>query len=152
MRRALCLMTLSLLGVAALAIPAAAQSTHELKAEFHDKHADDCPAGTDECGKGHLKGFGTVTTTLTFTSFAPGPGPNCVTGTADRTVTLDADGSTLLLAVAGTICDQQISATFTVVGGSGIFAGAGGGGTFWGVAIPGTPADTVHYRGELVLP
>jgi hypothetical protein len=150
MRRALCVVTLLLLGAAALAIPAAAQSTHELKAEFHDQ--DVCPAGAHECGTGHLKGFGTVTTTLTFTSFAPGPGPNCVTGTADRTVTLDADGSTLLLDVAGTICDQKISATFTVVGGSGIFAGAGGGGTFWGVAFPGTPADTVHYRGELVLP
>jgi hypothetical protein len=88
----------------------------------------------------------------TFTSLAPGPGANCATATADRTVTLDGDGSTLLLTIAGTIRDQKLAATFTIVGGTGVFAGAAGGGTLSGVGtgVP-TPSDAVHLRGTITL-
>jgi hypothetical protein len=150
MRRALCLVSLAALGATVLAFPAGASTTLELKAQFHD--FDTCPVGVDECGKGVVKRLGTASTTLVFTSFVPGPGTDCVTGTADRIVTLDADGSTLLLAIAGTICDHKIAGTFSIVGGTGVFAGAAGSGTLRGVAIPGVPGDSVHLTGTLTLP
>lgn len=148
MRRTLCLAILAAFGAIVVALPASASSTQEFKAQFHDS---DCLPSFDFCGKGLVKGFGTVTTALTITSFVSGPGANCVTVTADRVVTLDSDGSTLLLAVAPSpVCDQKFSGAFTMVGGTGVFAGATGGGTLSGVLIPnGSPA---HYRGTITLP
>jgi hypothetical protein len=150
MHRVTLAVVLALLAALAIPLSSSAQSAQEFKAELHDGEL--CPVGIDLCGKGVVQGFGTVTTTLTFTSFLPGPWANCVTGTADRAVTLDRDGSTLLIAVVGTICDQKILAAFTILGGTGVFSGATGGGTFWGVTMPGPPADSVHYRGTITLP
>ena len=100
-----------------------------------------------------LHGFGTATTTLAFTSFAPGPGETCVTGTADLAIVLDGDGSTLQLEIAGTICRQKIDGTYEIVGGTGAFAGASGGGTVRGIAIPGVPGGVgASRRGTLMLP
>ena len=53
-------------GVLAVVLPASAQSTQVFRAEFHDVDSG-CPAGVDLCGAGVVQGFGTVTTTLTFT-------------------------------------------------------------------------------------
>lgn len=139
------------LGAMAVALPASAESTQVFKAQFHDSSSG-CPPGSDICGKGIVKGFGTVTTSLTFTGFAVGPGENCVTVTADRIATLDSDGSTLLLALAGTICDQKLSGTFVIVTGTGVFDQATGGGTISGVGIRGVPSDTVHFEGTITLP
>ena len=138
-------------GAMAVALPASAESAQTFKAQFHDSSSA-CPPGSDICGKGVVKGFGTVTTSLTFTSFVPGPGAGCVTATADRIATLDDDGSTLLLEVAGTICDQKLSGTFVIVGGTGAFDQATGGGTVSGVGIRGVPSDTVHFDGTITLP
>jgi hypothetical protein len=146
------LVMLSGLAALALALPAAAESTQVFKAQFHDSPSSPCPPGTDTCGKGLVKGFGTVTTSLTFTGFSPGPGASCVTATADRVATLDGDGSVLELALSGTICDQKVSGTFVIVGGTGAFAGASGGGTISGVAIRGVPSDAVHFTGTITLP
>jgi hypothetical protein len=140
------------LGAMAVALPASAESTQVFKAKFHDTPSSECPQGTDTCGKGVVKGFGTVTTSLTFTSFVPGPGGNCVTATADRIATLDSDGSKLLHALVGTICDQKVSGTFAIVGGTGVFDQATGGGTISGVAIRGVPSDSVHFEGTITLP
>jgi len=142
-----------LAGVAAvsLAMPASAESTQLFRAQFHDSESG-CPAGVDFCGKGVVKGFGTAATSLVFTGFAPGPGENCVTATADRIATLDSDGSVLMLALSGTICDHKLSGTFEIVGGTGVFADGSGGGTISGVAIPGVPSDTVHFEGTITLP
>jgi len=49
-------------------------------------------------------------------------------------------------------CDQKISGTFTIVAGTGVLDQASGGGTISGVAIPGAPGDTVHFRGTITLP
>jgi hypothetical protein len=149
MRRAVCLLVVAVFGFIA-ALPAAAQSTQTFKAELHDNLA--CPTGFDFCGKGLVHGFGTATTTLNFTSAVPGPG-DCLTGTANRTVTLDSDGSTLLLAITGTICDQKLDASFTIISGTGVFAGATGSGTLdgTGTGVP-VPSDTIHLRGTLTLP
>jgi hypothetical protein len=150
--RVLLLSTLAALAALAIALPASAESTQVFRAEFRDVETG-CPTGVDLCGKGVIQGFGTVTTTLTLTSFAPGPGANCVTATADRVVTLDSDGtSTLLLAVAGTICGHTAEATFTITSGTGVFAGATGGGTLSGVILPDPQGDAVQYLGTITLP
>jgi hypothetical protein len=149
MKRAVCFVVLAAVGLIAGVSSAGAQ-TQELKAELHDNLA--CPSGFDFCGKGLVHGFGTATTTLVFTGAEPGP-DDCLTATAVRTITLDSDGSTLLLAIAGTICRQKLDGTYTIIGGTGVFAGATGTGTLKGTAtgVP-LPSDTVHLRGVITLP
>jgi hypothetical protein len=149
MSRAVLLSAL-LLALAVGVAPATAETTQQFKAELHDNLA--CPPGFDFCGKGLVHGFGTATTTLSFTGAVPGPG-DCLTATAERTITLDSDGSVLLIAIAGTICDQKLEATYTIVSGTGVFAGAAGGGTLRGTAtgVP-LPSDTVHLRGVITMP
>jgi hypothetical protein len=132
-------------GVAAPTTGAA--TTQPFRAEFHDSPT--CP-GVDICGKGIVHGFGTVTTTLVFTGVAPSP-DGCLTATAERDLALDRDGSTLRLALAGTICRHKVEGTFQIVGGTGAFAGATGGGTIRGVSILGEPSDSVHFEGSLTL-
>jgi hypothetical protein len=136
-------------GAVAMTQAASAQSTQAFRAEFHDGTSE-CPISVDLCGAGVVQGFGTAITTLTFTSAVPGPGANCLTATADRAVALDSGGSTLQLAVAGTICGQKIQGTFTIVDGTGMFAAASGGGTLTGVVLP-HGGDTVQYRGTITL-
>jgi hypothetical protein len=151
---------IALVALAALgALPASAADTSAFRAELHDNLT--CPVGFDLCGKGELNGFGTVTTTLTFTGFARGPG-NCATLAAERVMKLDSDGSSIVLAVEGTLCPQGGAGghapgigqgTFTVVGGTGRFAGASGAGSL-SVQATGVPglSDTAHYTGTLSLP
>jgi hypothetical protein len=148
MKIAVCFLVLAAAALFA-ASSAAAADTHPFKAELHDNLA--CPPGFDFCGKGLVHGFGTATTTLSFTGAAPGPG-DCLTATANRTITLDSDGSTLVIAIAGTICNQKLDATYTVVGGTGVFATASGSGVLTGTAtgVP-VPSDTVHLRGTITL-
>jgi hypothetical protein len=156
LRRTTIVLALTVLGALAAALPTSAVSTVPFRAELHDNLA--CPAGFDLCGNGELNGFGTVTTTLTFTGFAPGPG-NCTTLTAVRVLELDRDGSTIQLSVAGTLCPQGSghapgvgSATFVVIDGTGRFAGATGTASL-SVQARGVPllSDTAHYYGTLTL-
>ena len=152
MRRTLCLAIVAALGAIVVALPASASSTQKFKAQFHDSDSSPCLPSFDTYGKGLVKGFGTVTTALRITSFVPGPGANCVTVTADRLVTLDSDGSTLLLAVAPSpVCDQKFSGAFTMVSGTGVFAGTTGGGTLSGVIGGGGNSEAL-YRGTITLP
>jgi hypothetical protein len=147
MKRAAFFVLLAVLGATVLALPASAQNT-EFKAEFSEKGA--CP-GVDLCGKGVIHGFGTVTTTLVFTSFEPGPG-DCATASADRTQTLDSDGSTLLMSASGVVCGGRIEGTYTILGGTGVFAGASGSGTLWGSTTnPHVVSQDIHLRGSITL-
>lgn len=148
MKRAVCFVVLATVGLLAAVSPAGAQ-TQAFRAELHDNFA--CPPGFDFCGKGLVHGYGTATTTLVFTGATPGPG-DCLTATAIRTITLDSGGSTLVVAIDGTICAQKLDATYVVVGGTGVFAGASGSGTLKGTAtgVP-VPSDTVHMEGTLTL-
>jgi hypothetical protein len=137
MRRAL---ALAVLAAVATALPAGASTTHVFRADLHD-NLGACPPGADECGKGVVHGFGTVTTTFSFGSF-------------ERVITLDRDGSMLRLALAPTDLDPpRLEGTFTIVGGTGLFAGATGSGIVWavGTGVP-VPSDTAHYRGTITLP
>jgi hypothetical protein len=157
MTRMKIVMALFVFGALAVALPVSAAGTQEFRAELHDNLV--CP-GVDLCGRGELQGFGTVTTTLTFTSAGPGP-DNCTALTADRVLTLDSDGSTLRLSVEGVLCPQGNSGgqaapvgsgTFAVVGGTGQFVGATGSGllSVQATGKPG-PTDTAHYNGILTL-
>lgn len=149
MRRTLMLAVLAAVGTIALALPAFAQSTRDFKAEFNEM--DTCP-GVDLCGKGVVHGFGTVSTTLAFTSFVPGPGAGCASASADRVQTLDSDGSTLLMTASGTVCGKEIDGTFAILGGTGVFAGATGGGTLWGTTAAPSLGQNIHLRGTITLP
>jgi len=139
--------------------PMSAASTQGFRVALHDSLV--CPAGFDLCGKGELQGFGTVTTTLAFTGFGPGP-DNCTALTGERVLTLDSDGSTLQLSLEGVLCPQGQSGgrapgvgsgTFTVTAGTGQFAGATGTGqlTVQATGKPGL-SDTAQYEGTLTLP
>ena len=144
MRRILCLAILAVLGAIVAAVPAAA-STQRFNAQFHDTA---CGPGM-ECGAGIVQGFGQVTTTVVVTGIGPGPA-DCLAATGVRSLTLVADGSTLDLEVEAVVCGQTADGTFTVVGGTGVFAGAGGSGILFGFANE--FRDAVHYSGELTLP
>ena len=137
-----------------------AASTQGFRAALHDNLV--CPAGLDLCGKGELQGFGTFTTTLTFTGLGPGP-EGCTALTAERVLTLDSDGSTLQLSLEGVLCQKGNSGgratpvgsgTFTITGGTGQFTGAFGAGQLTVEAGTGKPGltDTAHYEGTLTLP
>jgi hypothetical protein len=114
--------------------------------EFFGKSAAHPCQGAFACGTGTVAGFGEATSTLNvldFSGFDPETG--CATATAERVITLE-DGSTLTLRETQTVCTPGrstfapgalrsfgnpvfLTSTFTVVGGTGVFAGATGSGT-----------------------
>ena len=139
MRRILCLAILATFGSVVVALPASAETTTVFKADLHDNFRD-CP-GADLCGKGVVHRYGTATTSFTFFPTV-------------RVITLDSDGSTLRLELVPTdLSDPTLAGTWTVIDGTGVFAGASGSGvvraTTTGVPVP---SDTAHYRGTLTLP
>jgi hypothetical protein len=133
--------------VAALlaAVPASAATTQNFRATFVDIYSQ-CPisppTGPVFCGDGTVAGLGHASSK----AFLTGPlmkisGTDCFALTAVRTITL-ADGDSLTLSESGTKCPPSDSAyknaqgnpytvakTFTIAGGTGIFAGATGSGT-----------------------
>jgi hypothetical protein len=99
-----------------------------------------CPAGVDLCSKGVVHGFGTATGAFTFSPL-------------ERVFTLDSDGSTLRIALAPVdLSPPVLTGTWTVIGGTGVFAGATGSGMIW-ATVTGVagPSDTAHYRGTITL-
>ena len=136
------------------AYPAAAADTDGFKAQFTQHFgrgigADGGPCAVAFCGGGQIVGYGKAELTLVATSVLPTSVAGCgfalaVTGAA--TIELQ-EGSTLLLEEAGTYClpggshfapgnfvvsygnPLEIEASYTIVGGSGVFAGAIGTGT-----------------------
>lgn len=126
------------LAVTVLMVPAAAASTETFKAQFQD-------------GRGLLHTYGRVTTTLEITGFGPGTNGCEESVTAVRVATLISDpSSTLTFALEGLLCNPLLGGTWSIVDGTGVFAGATGNGTISGVLNP--VMDVVQYRGTITIP
>jgi hypothetical protein len=142
MSRAVCLCALAVFGVIAAVLPATvgASTTSAFRADIHDNFRT-CPPGIDLCGKGVVHGYGTATGTFTFFP-------------TERVFTLDSDGSTLRIALVPTdLSPPTLAGTWTIEGGTGVFAGATGSGVIWATTtgVP-VPSDTAHYVGTITLP
>lgn len=141
------LAALTVTGLLLLA-PTAAAQTQPFAASFKGKQTRNdppCPGGALFCGTGSVAGYGAATFSVVPTSIGPLSGA-CQPVTALTTVEL-ADGSgSLTLTAAGDVCFPgnsraapgqlhawgnpfSIAATYEVIAGTGVFAGAGGGGT-----------------------
>ena len=170
LRASLLALTATLALVAVGASPAvAAPRTLNFSLIFHGSVSNSCPPGVLTCATVLVPGFGRATATFTGTSFIPGvPEPNCFTAGGIVGVTLQSDGSTLLLATEQVGCTPGASGTapgtlgtsggppflaegtWSVIGGAGIFAGATGGGT----ASTNNAGDVSvsRYFGTITLP
>ena len=150
MQRFLVLTVLALGVLVAAVLPASAASGDAFYAQFQD---NDC-ATHGQCGTGLVEGYGHVTTTLDVTGADFDPATGCLINvTAVREVQLAEDpSSTVTLDLFdGVICANKGSATFTISGGTGIFAGlAVLPGTVRVTLINGVPGgDSAQYRATL---
>jgi hypothetical protein len=146
---------------------ARAETTVAFQAEFKESFgiAASKPCDHFVCGTGTVVGFGDATTFFDLTSFTPPiEGTNCGLFGGDQTITLVRDGSTLRLAISGTVCfpgntfeaamgngdPLHGEATFTVTLGTGIFDGAKGSGTNESMGAGDQAHDT--FSGTLTFP
>lgn len=128
----------------AFAIAGTAATTGSFQATFVDIYSQ-CPIHPPTlvfCGDGTVAGLRQASSTASLTGpLIPIPGTDCVALTAARTITL-ADGDSLTLSETGTKCPPSdtagenaqgspytVAKTYTISGGTGIFAGATGSGT-----------------------
>jgi hypothetical protein len=145
---------------------ARAETTVAFQARFKESSgiAASKPCDHFACGTGTVVGFGDATTFADVTSFTPPiDDTNCGLVTADQTITLVGDGSTLLLEISGIVCfpgdtfenmgngePLQVEATFTIKLGTGVFQGAKGSGINEAKAA----GDSAHdiFSGTLTFP
>jgi hypothetical protein len=140
MRKAALILCLAALPLGSAA--AASAATANFEATFTQIYsASTCQFPTVFCGSGTVAGFGPAISTVLLTSIAPIPGSDCRALTATRTITLDNGSGSLTLAENGTICPPTAAVTgaqgspftvaksYTIAGGTGVFAGAAGAGT-----------------------
>jgi hypothetical protein len=134
--------------VLGLAAQTAAAQTIAFEAQFKGTQTakrPNCPSILFFCGSGTVSGFGAAEYVLVPTA-APVPLPNgCSSVDAQATVTLRDGSGSLTLAIDGTVCfpgnSQEApgalksfgnpftaTGTFTISGGTGVFAGATGSG------------------------
>jgi len=121
--------------------------------------------GVLTCGTVLVPGFGQAMATFTGTGFIPGvPEPNCFIGEGIVGITLESDGSTLLLATEAIACTPgasgsspgqapapfQAEGTWSVIEGTGVLSGATGRGT----ASTNNAGDVTvsRYFGAITLP
>jgi hypothetical protein len=147
MRRISLLLAIVVFAVLWPAVGAVASTTQPFEAQFKETfgRAASKPCSHFLCGEGIVQGFGRATSTLDVTSFEPTE-TNCDNITFHRVITLEEDGSTLDLTEEGVVCFPGNSSdapgaqksfgnpgtfegTYTIEGGSGVFAGAQGTGT-----------------------
>jgi hypothetical protein len=150
MQRSLLLTVLALGVVAAAAVSASAAPNGAFYAQFQD---NDCVTHL-QCGTGLVEGYGHATTALDITGADFDPATGCLVNvTAVRDVQLvDDPGSTVMLDLFdGVICNNRGSALFTILAGTGAFAGlAVSPGTVRVTLIPGAPrGDSAQYRATL---
>jgi hypothetical protein len=144
---------LAALGVVALLVVppvAEAQTAQGFEAHFKNvqqRKAPPCPGGIlDFCGSGTVSGFGPASYELQPSGLTPIPDSNCALVTAEATVTVADQSGSLTADATATVCfpgnsqgapgslksfGNPFTATgsFVITGGTGVFAGATGGGT-----------------------
>jgi hypothetical protein len=128
--------------------PTAAAQTQPFSASFKGKQTRNdppCAGGALFCGTGSVAGYGAATFSIVPTGIGP-PSGRCQPVTALTTIALTSGAGSLTITAAGDVCFPgnstaapgqlhafgnpfSIAATFDVIGGTGVFAGAGGGGT-----------------------
>lgn len=137
------------------ASPAQATTTIRFEATFSISGVG-CGAGVVACGTGVVAQFGSAS--IVVTSQTTTPAPPCTSATVDATTTLA--GGTIATTVEALRCSPGeaklilSSGTFTITGGTGVFAGASGGGTIHSsVPRPGEPPfSRSELSGTLTLP
>jgi len=133
--------------LAVVAAPASASTTSTFEATFQHHFGAgvaSLPCSTNICETGTVAGYGEATNEITITSYKRIDDTDCFNTTATGTITL-ADGSTLTYDASGTRCTIGNSheapgslvsygnpwsalGTFTITGGTGVFASASGSG------------------------
>ena len=169
MRRALWVVVPTAVAALALTASASAQTvafSADVQASFGIRNSIECPPDLD-CGRARIVGFGKATRTLVITGFAPGVPIGCNSVTAVEHMVLESDGSSLDLALDAALCNPGGSAnsndspraqgdpfkatgTYVVLEGTGVFAGAAGGGTL--ISVGAGDGIVIHYSGTLSLP
>jgi hypothetical protein len=136
--------------LALCAVSTAAAQTVSLEASFHERFgravAHPCSPPAFLCGSGAVEGFGPATSTFEILSFTNlDPETACADTIIRYTITLSS-GGTLVLTETGVVCFPgnstfapgasksfgnpfRLTATWTVTGGTGVFAGASGSGS-----------------------
>ena len=151
MRRVLISATVVSATLLAFASPTLAQTTFGFEAMFHEQFGaapfKPCPTGGDDpCGVGRITGLGKATERFVGEG-EPEEVDSCVHFMGTTTITLQDGSGTLVIAEEETACTPGTSAdapgnqlhsfgnpanaegTWAVTGGTGVFAGASGGGT-----------------------
>lgn len=142
------LLTAALLALAAA--PAVSAQSTSFEARFQEffgrSTPHPCPAPSLVCGIGEVAGFGSATSTFEILTFDFDLETLCGDTTFLYTITLASGAGTLVLTGDGTVCFPgrstlapgamksfgnpfKVTFTWTVTGGTGIFAGATGSGT-----------------------
>jgi hypothetical protein len=132
------------------AAPAAAVQTVSFEARFQEFFGRSvphpCAPPAFFCGIGEVEGFGTATSTFEILSFDFDPETSCAETTFRYTIMLSSGAGTLVLTENGLVCFPgnstlapgaqksfgnpfRLTATWTVTGGTGVFAGASGNGS-----------------------
>jgi hypothetical protein len=132
---------------AAPAVPAQSTSFEASFQEFAGRSVPHpCSAPFLVCGTGKVAGFGSATSTFEILTFDLDPATACGETTFRYTIMLSSGAGTLILTGDGTVCFPgnsffapgamksfgnpfQLGFTWTVTGGTGVFAGATGSGT-----------------------
>jgi hypothetical protein len=148
MRRGILLAIVILVGAVATTAVAATRTT-TLEASFQVFYGKSAahPCDAFFCGAGTVQGYGPATFTFNLLTFSGFDESGCGTLTAEEIITLDDGSGSLRLAESGTVCGASPGSTFapgaehsfgnpysldltyTVKGGTGIFANAKGTGS-----------------------
>ena len=136
--------------VALAAAPAAPAQSTSFEARFQEFFGQSiphpCSAPFLVCGTGEVAGFGSATSTFEILTIDFDPATACGETTFRYTITLSSGAGTVTLTGDGTVCFPgnstfapgamksfgnpfQLTFTWTVTGGTGVFAGATGSGT-----------------------
>ena len=141
-----------------LVATAAAATTQAFHATFHDVvFQNSCSPPIVFCGSGVVGGYGKATTVVRVTSIVPIPGSTCMAVAGTRTIVLEDGTGTLVLGFSGVRCPLgegghafRIQFGYTIAAGSGVFAGATGGGT--GVNTTAGNVEVASLSGTITLP